>query len=44
MTGQHPDYEAYLDDPDDDATDVLADDAADADTHSADDPDPEPED
>jgi hypothetical protein len=43
MTDQHPDYEPYLDDPDDDATDVLAEAVADADTPSADDPDPEPE-
>lgn len=43
MTAHHPDYQAYLDDPDDDATDVVDGDVPDADTPSADDPDPEPE-
>jgi hypothetical protein len=41
MTENHPDYDAYLDDPDDDATELLS--GLDADTPSANDPDPEPE-
>lgn len=44
MNQQHPAYDAYLDDPDDDATDLLAGTDDDVDTPSADEPDPEPED
>jgi hypothetical protein len=43
MTQQNPDYDAYLDDPDDDATDILDGTDADMDTPAADDPDPEPD-
>jgi hypothetical protein len=41
MTEQHPEYDAYLDDPDDDATDILS--GPDAGAETADEPDPEPE-
>jgi hypothetical protein len=42
MTEQHPEYDAYLDDPDDDATDILS--APDAGEETpTDELDPEPE-
>jgi hypothetical protein len=37
----HPDYDAYLDDPDDETTDYTTGADDDADTDAADEPDPE---
>jgi len=37
----HPDYDAYLDDPDDDTTEYSTGEDDDADTDAADEPDPE---
>jgi hypothetical protein len=42
MTQHHPEYDAYLDDPDDDATDILR--GSDAAVPSGDEPDADSED